>query len=463
MKKPITESMPSAARTLYRSIWLLTGLTVAFTGCQDPAGEPAAPEEVSSFKLIQERILTPSCAVSGCHASEQDGSFNQHKLVLSAGQSLRNLLNVTPTNLSARTDGIVRVKPFNSLQSLLFHKVNPDPAHHGGKSYGTLMPLGRDPLSVGQIEFIRRWIEAGAPEKGNVADTTLLNDRTPSVITEFEPLAPPASGEGFQMTTGVFDVAPNFERELFIRKNVGNSSDVYVKRMQVRMRTNSHHFVAYSFANEAAAPQRGLIRDLRNPDGTYNFLTLLSMQNHVFFAGSQSPSFDYTFPEGAALEVPANMTLDLNSHYVNKTANSLKGEAYFNLFTVPKSSVKHIVRTLNWANTNLNLPARTRTTVSRTFTAAKPMKILALTSHMHKLGEKFIIRIKGGTRDGQIVYTSTDWEHPDMVNFPTPISLRAGEGLTSEITYNNTTAKTVSFGLSSEDEMGIIFGYYYED
>jgi hypothetical protein len=31
----------------------------------------------------------------------------------------------------------------------------------------------------------------------------------------------------------------------------------------------------------------------------------------------------------------------------------------------------------------------------------------------------------------------------------------------SEITYNNTTDRTVSFGLTSEDEMGIIFGYYY--
>jgi hypothetical protein len=37
------------------------------------------------------------------------------------------------------------------------------------------------------------------------------------------------------------------------------------------------------------------------------------------------------------------------------------------------------------------------------------------------------------------------------------------EGLTSEITYRNTTAATVRFGLTSQDEMGIIFGYYYEE
>jgi hypothetical protein len=86
-----------------------------------------------------------------------------------------------------------------------------------------------------------------------------------------------------------------------------------------------------------------------------------------------------------------------------------------------------------------------------------------LTSHVHKLGEKFVIKINGGPRNGQVVYESTDWENPLIKDFPTPLVFNKGEGLTSEITYNNTTTKTVKFGLTSEDEMGIIFGYYYEE
>ena len=39
--------------------------------------------------------------------------------------------------------------------------------------------------------------------------------------------------------------------------------------------------------------------------------------------------------------------------------------------------------------------------------------------------------------------------------------LAAGQGLTSVITYNNTTDRILSFGLTSLDEMGIIFGYFY--
>jgi hypothetical protein len=87
--------------------------------------------------------------------------------------------------------------------------------------------------------------------------------------------------------------------------------------------------------------------------------------------------------------------------------------------------------------------------------------IFMLTSHMHQLGTKFQIRIVGGARDGELVYESTDWEHPQQVTFKTPIVLQKGQGLKSTITWNNTTSKTVRFGLQSTDEMGIIFGYYY--
>jgi hypothetical protein len=197
-----------------------------------------------SFDLLQDKILTKSCATTGCHASETDGNYAQHKLILSKGQAYKNLFDVTPTNKTAVQDGLKRVKAFKSLESLLYHKLFYDPIHHGGKSYGSIMPLGGDLLSVGQIEFIRRWIEAGAPETGNVADASLLDDKTPSTST-FLGLLPPAAGTGFQMVLDKFDVAPNFERELFVRKPLGNTQTVYVNRMKISMRSGSHHFILY--------------------------------------------------------------------------------------------------------------------------------------------------------------------------------------------------------------------------
>ncbi|MFD1140018.1 hypothetical protein ACFQ4C_02825 [Larkinella insperata] len=440
------------------------GLLVASCQKSDDTPQEQPTPVASSFEQLQRRILTPTCATSGCHSSESDALFSQHRLVLAAGVAYKNLVGVAPTNSTAKANGLLRVKPFASQESLLYHKLNAAADHHSGANYGNPMPLGGELLTVGQIEFVRRWIEAGAPQTGSIVDSTLLDDKTPSKPAEnFEALKAPAAGAGFQIHLEPFTVIPNFERELFVRKSVGNTKAVYVNRYEIKMRANSHHFLAYTYRDNDKLPTINQIRDLRNSDNSYNLETALSMQNHIYFIGSQAPHTDFTFPEGTALLVPANATLDLNSHYVNKTGSPITGEAYVNLYTVDESTVKNVMKIMDFTNTNLNIPAKTRVTISKTFTMSRPIKILVLTSHSHKLGEKFVVRIKGGARDGEVVYTSTSWEHPEITTYKTPIQLAKGEALVSEITYNNTSDKDVKWGLTSEDEMGIIFGYYLEE
>ena len=448
---------------IYNRLLLVTGVVLALTSIsckKEEAGSPT-PTDLASFDLIQQKILTPSCATSGCHASNTDASFAQHGLVLAEGVAYQNLVGVDPKNAEAKADGLKRVKAFASLESLLYHKLNVAASHHSDKLYGNPMPLGGTLLPDGQIEFVRRWIEAGAPKTGTVVDAGLLENKTVTV-TAYEPLTVPTAGTGFQLAIPTFDVQPNFERELFTRRMVGNTQDVYVNRFEIKMRSGSHHFIAYDFRSKSILPNLNDIRDLRNADNSLNLTTALTMSNHVFLAGAQAQYLDYTFPEGAALLIPAGATLDLNSHFVNKTTAVMKGEAQINLYTVDKTKVQQVVQALDLGNTSLTIPANSRVTLTKSFTVSKQRTVLMLTSHMHKLGEKFVIRLKGGTRDGEVIYTSTDWEHPDIVTFKTPLVLQKGEGLTSEITYNNTTSKTVNYGLTSDDEMGIIFGYYYE-
>ncbi|HEV7347189.1 hypothetical protein [Telluribacter sp.] len=444
--------------------YALIGLTTAslVIGCKQTP-ELTEPTELASFDLIQDRIFTPTCATGGCHASESDNTFRQHGLVLTKGKSYENLINKLSFQPDAKSEGMQRVKPFNALESLLYHKLNWNASHHGGKQYGLPMPLGGLEPGAGQVEFVRRWIEAGAPRTGNVVDTTLINDKTPVASAPFEGLTPPAAGQGVQMRLGPFDVAPRFERELFSRRLVGNTQDLYVQKVEIKMRPGSHHFILYDFQDKSKLPALNDIRDIRNANGSLNFATFASMQNHVFWTGTQTPDHRYELPEGAALLVPAGASFDMNSHYVNKTDQVGRGEVHVNLHTIPKEKVRHLVKSLDLANESFSLAPGQRTTVSKSFTFNKPIKVLMLTSHTHSRGEKFVIKIKGGARDGEIVYESTDWEHPLIKNLPAPLELKSGEGLTSEITYNNTTSRTIRFGLSSEDEMGIIFGYYYED
>ena len=432
--------------------------------CQNEAETPKAA--CDTFELINNKIITPSCATAGCHASEKDASFAQHNLVLEKSVAYRNLVNRNPKNATAKIDKLLLVSPFKSNESLLFHKISSNIDGHHSKDYGNPMPLGSNLLSVGQVEFIRRWIEAGATESGcSVTDLTLLDDKTPQNTKPFEPLAPPTTGQGVQLKLESFSIAPNFEREFFVYKKLNNPNKMYVNRIAIKMRQNSHHLILYTFAPNTpnfAIPKYDEVRDLRNPDNSLNLGTALSMGYHIYTAGASSPESDFTFPAGVALEVPANFALDMNSHYVNKTSQPIIGEVYVNLYEIPHNQVVNIVKTLNLNNTDLNIPANQTVVQTKTFTFSKKTNIVTLTSHTHARATKFVIKIAGGTRNGEIIYSTDSWEHPEIKNFTPVLTLNAGEGLTSEITYKNTSNKNITFGLTSEDEMGIIFGYFYE-
>lgn len=420
----------------------------------------AAPAAVSSFAKLQQKVFASACV--SCHTAGHPYAV-QSGLVLDASIAYRSLVTGAVRDATAIQQGISRLVVPGSVAGSFLHRklLLWDPAQ---PAMGSAMPLGNTSLSVGQIEFVRRWIEAGAPEAGEVADAALLDDTALPAYAPFAPLTPPPEGKGFQLKIEPFQVSPSFERELFVYRSLGNPTPIYVNRMETRMRSNSHHLLLYDFqANtpSLAIPGKDVIRDIRNADGSLNFLNMLPMAYHVFFGGSMTPTGGYAFPAGVALRLPANASLDFNVHYVNTSAAPIAGEAYANLHTVDSSQVVHVASTLNLANTGLLLPPMQRTTQTKSFTFAKTTRILSLTSHMHKRGERFVIRVNGGARDGEVVYENTDWEHPRILPYDPSIVLQPGEGLTSIITYNNTTDRVITFGLTSEDEMGIIFGYYY--
>jgi hypothetical protein len=317
--------------------------------------------------------------------------------------------------------------------------------------------LGGNFLTQGEVDFIRRWIINGASATDGSVNESLLDNKNPCQ-PQIEPLAPPTAGTGFQLKIDPFDIPANFEREVFVRKNTPNTGTVYVNRIQLRGMSNSHHLVVYGFRSTLLLPAENVLRDLRNPNGTIN---ADNIQNHIFMGGGTDVNNDFTLPSGVALKIDPSTPLDLNAHYFNKTSYTLKGENYVNFYTIPAGSVQNVAKTLDLNNLDISIPAGQRKTFTKNFTFNQVTRVVMLTSHFHKLGEKFVIKIFGGPRNGEIIYTNTDWEHPAFTSFSTPIVLQAGEGLTSEVTYFNNTTKTVNFGLTSEDEMNIIFGYYY--
>ena len=407
--------------------------------------------------------MDPSCV--SCHRSGTSDA-RQSQLVLTADSAYAQLVGVTSVQQIAKADGVLRVKPFRADSSLLYHKLAWVPGHHS-RDYGNLMPSGTTQgLTAGQLEFARRWIEAGAPRTGDVVDTTVLLDARTQSAT-FTPLPAPAAGTGLQLAVDSFSVSPVAERELFVYRRLNNPAELFVTRIESRMRPGSHHLLLYTFDENKTSfpcnsrPSPDAVRDIRNADGSLNILNMLPMACHVFFAGAMTPDFDYRFPPGVALRIPANAALDFNVHYVNRSPVNLPGQALANLYTTDRTQVSIVARTLNFANTDFTLPPGQRTTVRKEFPVSTRTTVLGLTSHMHSMGERFEIRVKRTNGTETTVYTNTDWEHPGFVNLTTPLVLEPGDALVSVVTWNNVTSNTVRFGLASTDEMNIIFGYAY--
>ena len=423
-----------------------------------------------TWNIIQDAIWNPKCTmchVSGSSFAEQSG------LILTDDVAYEELIDVTPNNIHAAEDGLklVGTNGIGSLyNSFLWEKINAPNYEHfyeDHPEYGSVMPLGLDFLTNGELEFIRQWIIAGAPEEGVVASESLLLDETVFSPPAFEPLEIPENG--IQVHIPPFNVPPQFERELFYYVEIDTPGYVYVNRIASTMRPGSHHFIVYTYDGVAQnnLPSKEVFRDIRNFDGTVNPGVLFQMQFQKFISGTQTRLFDYTFPEGVALKIDPSFGFDLNSHYANYSNDTIVGEVYNNFYFSDVADVNHVAEILQLNNNDIYLPPNQETTISSKFwieqEIGEPANIFQLFSHAHKLNTDFkVFRINQNEPDfRELIYISYDWEHPPVMKFDPPLFFNENEGIEMEATYFNDTDETVEFGLLSVDEMMIVFGLYF--
>ena len=433
------------------------------TSCQDPVDDKGT----ATWTVLQKNILKPNC--SNCHMA---GSTieRQSGLDLSSNDSYDSLVGASTKNSAANKDGLLIVSPEGGMKGLtksfLWEKINAYDQEHflsDHPEYGQLMPPGGNFLSDGELQFIRSWIEAGAPKSGNVVDENLLLDTNRYKPKPFSKLAPPSNG--LQLHLGPFEIQPNFEREFFQYTELNHSGDLYVNRIEIEMRSGSHHFLLYTFNDnipQQIIPKYGEIRDLRDRYGATNLSTLYTMQFHKFFGGTQWSRLDYILPDGVALKIPAKYGLDQNTHYVNRTDSTMIGEVYTNIHLMEQNNVKHVAQLFDFNNRDIYLPAKKITTIEKVFRMNDTYYFGQVFSHAHEKMTEFIVEIDGGDRDGEVIYWTNDWEHPPIINYNPPIIINAGEGLRLKATYDNPTNDPVGFGVKSTDEMMILFGWYYK-
>ncbi len=264
------------------------------------------------------------------------------------------------------------------------------------------------------------------------------------VPNDFVGLPPLPKDSGFQLHIAPFPIPANFEREVFIRQDLGNTEDIYVNKIHSLSRPGSHHFVLSTLQEtpQFPLPPKDVMVDQNNLDGSFNLFSTVNRDFVMFVA--QSADYELALPAGYAIKLPKDYKLLANPHYYNKTNETRWGEVYYNLHTIPKASVTNelYLDVFLTGNDNLILPPNKETVITTDKIYDTPVEINVMTPHYHKRGKKFEIQIIGGARNGEVVLESYDYIHPITgMYINKPIKLYKGEGLRSIVTYYLTLRK----------------------
>ncbi|MFM8410837.1 MAG: hypothetical protein ACKOCT_11220, partial [Alphaproteobacteria bacterium] len=164
--RPCTRSFPLAAIALAAALAAACGGGSGDALPRQGGGDPTCadgPALDGTFAGIEKAIFERhGCVEQACHGSAAAGGLD-----LSPGVAWRNLVGAP----SLEKSGMERVRPGDKERSWLWLKVLAKTRPGTVQIVGAPMPLNAGALSEDELELLRLWIYAGAPEKGTIAGT----------------------------------------------------------------------------------------------------------------------------------------------------------------------------------------------------------------------------------------------------------------------------------------------------
>lgn len=430
---------------------------------------PKAYSQSTALRVYD--ILQEKCATCHSHTDPQNGldlegggATTEEK----AADVYNNVFNITPANSAAAAKGDKYIYPGRADKSFIFRKINNGLESTVGLSPAEMQsmpPYGQPQLDDLEKEIIRQWILHGADEDGEVVNVALLEAfYSGNGQKSFENSAPqaPAADEGFQIKMGPFYIEPGGELEYFSKYELKLPTDLEVNRLEVSMGNYSHHFLIYDFDNggdQTIDPGFRL-----EPDHT-----------NIGLVAAVQESTDLRLPEGTAFKWDNNLVLDLNSHYINYSAqNVYQAEVYVNIYTQPIGTAAQEMFTELIVKDDIYIP-NTGLPITQTqhfYDDLGEIYLWGIMGHTHKYGTGYKVykRLPGGVK-GEMIYDAScpmgipgcvspffDYRHIPMRYLEPlqPLNITPLYGIIHEANWVNDGPTPLWFGPTSDDEMMVL-------
>jgi hypothetical protein len=268
-------------------------------------------------------------------------------------------------------------------------------------------------------------------------------------------LAPPASG--FQVATEGDEIQPGEDVEYCeVVALPGGPDDTYfVEGFELAMTAFSHHLIVAAAVPDSATEKAitpGMKQKCYGADVFGGDIAGVT--------GSQKPHHEEQFPAGIGKRFKGGQKLIFDYHYFNSSSSPVKARAAVNFRTVDASKVTREAHAFGFYNLDFSVPPNSKKSFSGECRFKHDVMVSKLTRHTHQWGKDFSVAYAGGVKDGEHIWTTPDYEETDHL-FAEPVLVKNGEGFRFTCEFDNTTAKTLKFGLTASDEMCILFGTWF--
>lgn len=308
---------------------------------------------------------------------------------------------------------------------------------------GTMPPPGMPRLPAADAELIAQWATCGArhadPQSGLTSSRTpfLAPTEAPTGLATLEFLADEHSvavddTDAYQCF--VFDADITAER--------------FVRRFEMVMDETRvlHHLI--------------LLRDVERHSELGSFSCIegggMPVGSEYLYAWAPGQGA-LEFPEGGLRIAPGERFL-MQIHYNNGARiPDVRDSSGVRLFLDEPTGPEYGMIAIG--PLAFGIPARNSATVSSRCTFPAETRLIAGMPHMHQHGRSFsedIIRV-GGAREPLIRLTG--WQFESQLFYDYPITLAAGDAITTSCTFQNDTSDLVTSGVRTQDEMCFDFMY----
>ena len=143
------------------------------------------------------------------------------------------------------------------------------------------------------------------------------------------------------------------------------------------------------------------------------------------------------------------------------------GEVYINFFFAEPGEITTIARPIFDSIGNISVPPNVTRTINSRWSVSRETHVYMLSSHMHRHGIEYGANLNQAGLDPRRVYFSRNWDDPVNQIFDPPMVLQPGDSLSHWATHSyndppSPNSPALGWGLTSEDEMAILLGYYSE-